>query len=625
MSNRGQDNEELVSHDDRAIDRGLKVSGLVLLVIAVLGGVIAIIVNLPDEKPEEVKTLIVAPEERVEDTSDVPEVAFVDVAQESGIDFVHNNGAVGDKLLPESLGGGVAVIDFDGDGDSDLLFVNSTWWEWDLGGESERVPTTSRLYRNDTEPGKGFRFVDVTEGSGLDVALFGMGASVGDFDNDGDSDIYLTAVGKNRLFRNEGEGRFTDITESAGVGGDASDWSTVSTWLDINNDGNLDLFVGNYVKWSREIDFAVNFTIDGTTRAYGPPTDFEGAFSRLYQGDGKGHFEEISQSSGIQVENKATGKPVSKTLGVAPFDFNMDGWVDILVANDTVQNLMFLNRQDGTFEERGAISGVAFDSNGNTRGAMGIDVAHFRNTKDVGIAIGNFSNEMTSLYVTQGIPTLFADEAIAEGIGPTSRLPLKFGIFFWDYDLDGWQDLLSVNGHLDEDIVKLQSSQHYAQPALLYWNAGGNGFVNIDESKAPGDLFNPIVGRGCSYADLDADGDLDLVFTQLHGAPMVLENRLDGGRNWLRVKLVGGQGVNRDGIGAIVSVWTGEKKQIRSMTPTRGYLSQSENIATFGLGKHESADRIEVLWTGGEISTLDGEQENLESGQLIEIRYQSPR
>jgi len=302
--------------------------------------------------------------------------------------------------------------------------------------------------------------------------------------------------------------------------------------------------VANYVKWSREIDFEVGYKLVGVGRAYGQPMNFEGAFPRLYHNEGDGRFRDVAAEAGLQVRNPATGVPAAKTLGVAPVDIDGDGWMDLVVANDTVQNFVFHNQRNGTFKEIGALSGIAFDPYGNARGAMGIDTARYRDDGALGVAIGNFANEMTALYVSTRNPLIFTDEAIPEGVGPASRLLLKFGIFFFDYDLDGRLDLLSANGHLEEEISKIQQSQTYAQPAQLFWNSGvasGATFLPVPHDRAGTDLFKPIVGRGSAFADIDGDGDLDVVLTQTGGPPLLLRNDQRLGHHWLRLKLVGAQ------------------------------------------------------------------------------------
>ncbi|MGH7805595.1 MAG: FG-GAP repeat domain-containing protein, partial [Candidatus Binatia bacterium] len=368
------------------------------------------------------------------DAAGPPAVRFVDVTRDVGIDFVHRNGAYGEKLLPETMGGGVAFVDFDADGDPDLLFIGGSDWSW----REARDPRPSlALYRNDHG-----RFTDVTRGSGLDVQIYGMGVAAGDYDADGGVDLFITAVGGNRLFRNLRDGRFEDVTERSGVAGEPDGWSTSAAWVDVDRDGDLDLFVANYVRWSRAIDLAIDYRLPGIGRAYGPPLHFTGTFPYLYRNDGGGRFVEVAAESGLQVRNPATGAPLAKSLGVAPVDVDDDGWIDLVVANDTVQNFVFRNRGEGRFEEVGAIAGVAFDSYGQTRGAMGIDVARFRNDDALGIAIGNFANEMNALYVSNRDELHFADRAIAEGVGQASQPLLKFGLFFFDYDLDGRLDLL---------------------------------------------------------------------------------------------------------------------------------------------------------------------------------------
>jgi hypothetical protein len=282
--------------------------------------------------------------------------------------------------------------------------------------------------------------------------------------------------------------------------------------------------------------------------------------------------------------------------------------MDLVVANDTVQNFVFHNEKNGTFKEIGAMSGVAFDSYGRARGAMGIDAAYYRNDQALGIVIGNFATEMTALYVTQGAPLLFGDEAITEGIGPPGRLLLKFGVFFFDYDLDGRLDVLTVNGHLEEEIGKIQHEQQYRQPAQLFWNAGersGGCFSPVPQSRCGPDLFKPLVGRGSAFADIDGDGDLDVVLTQVGGPPLLLRNDQQLGHHWIRLKLVGRKS-NRDAIGAWIKVRVGDQTLRRQVMPTRGYLSQSELPVTIGLGQNSRPDEVEITWPGGAIQQVTG-------------------
>ena len=495
--------EELVAADDAVVGRAFRWSAAVLVILLAAGAILFLTLRL--RKPAVVTrvTELAAPAAAVVPSAPVPQTRFRDITADAGIGYRHANGAFGEKLLPETMGGGVAFFDADGDGHADLLFVNAT--DWPGRTPEGRVAPTAALYRNDGRGG----FTDITEGSGLDVPLYGMGVATGDYDNDGRTDVLLTTVGGARLFRNEGGGRFTDVTTAAGVGGDPADWSTAAAFFDFDNDGDLDLFVGNYIRWSRDIDANVGYTLDGTHRAYGPPMNFQGAFPRLYRNEGNGRFTDISAAAGVQVKNATTGVPMAKTLGVFPVDLDGDGWMDLAVANDTVQNLLFRNRGDGTFEEVGALSGFAFDSYGSVRGAMGIDGCRFTPDGRLALAIGNFANEMTALYVLQDLPpgapgVSFLDEAIAWGIGGPSRDPLKFGVFFFDYDLDGRADLLTVNGHLEEAIGTVQNGQRYEQPAQLFWNAGDAGFKLVTPEDAGPDLFRPIVGGAAPMRTLMA-------------------------------------------------------------------------------------------------------------------------
>lgn len=598
--NVSQDELEEIQNDE-VVGRAVRWSLGGVAVIAAAAMLIWQLTKKPVDKVSKVETATPLPAPRVKPQLAIPAIPYTDIAGSTGVSFDRVNGAEGEKLLPETMGGGGAFFDCDSDGDADLLCLNATAWPW--AREKPQKPATSRLYLND---GKG-NFSDGTSGSGLDREMYANGVACGDYDNDGDVDLFITCVGANVLFRNEGQGKFTDVTTDAGVAGDPSAWSTSTGWFDYDNDGDLDLFVCNYIEWSREIDKSMDFTLEGGTRAYGRPTDFTGAFPYLYRNEGNGRFSDVSESSGIQIRDPNLGKPLSKSLGVVFCDVNADGRLDIVVANDTVQNLLFINRGDGQFAESGAACGVAFDNSGGARGAMGIDSACFRNTDQLGIAIGNFATEMTALYVCQTpgeqVP-VFRDEAVSNGVGPISISELKFGVLFLDADLDGRLDLFENNGHLEEDIHIVQKSQQYEQPPHLLWNCGleyQDEFVLLNEEKTGADFQRRMVGRGATMADIDGDGDLDLALFSAKGQMKLLRNDQQLGNHWLRIQLEG-TSCNRDAIGAEVKVTLPDNTVLtRTVMPTKSYQSQGELPVTFGLGRNTTISKLTVRWPGASV------------------------
>jgi len=600
--------QELVPEDDRIIGRVFRWSVLLSAVVALV--VLSVLFLRP--QPKSVATVvprgaIQAPAALDQRQTDIPDVRFTDVTREAGVEFVHVSGATGEKLLPETMGSGAAFFDADVDGDPDLLLVNAARWPGQPG-----PPSPAALYRND---GTG-HFADVTAGSGLDVTLYGQGVAVGDYDGDGRVDVFLAALGPDRLFRNTAEG-FRDVTDSAGVAGSPDSWSTSAGFFDYDGDSDLDLFVCNYVRWSRETDLKLHFTLNGVDRAYGQPRQYEGTNNCLYRNEGGGRFSDVSAESGIQVEHPATGLPMGKALGMTFADVDDDGDLDVIVANDTVQKFAFRNRGDGTFEEVGAMSGLAFDNLGSATGAMGIDIGDFANDGTLAVGIGNFANESTSFYVQRkGSPWQFVDVADAAGIGSPSRLRLSFGLLFLDYDLDGRLDLLQANGHIEDAINQIQPSQTYRQAAQLFWNCSSGErpcYVAVAEENL-GDLARPIVGRGAAYADIDGDGDLDLLLTQTGDRPLLLRNDQALGHHWLRLRLVGA-GANRDAIGARVRLTAGGVTQERQVMPSRSYLSQVELPLTFGLGSATRVDALRIHWPNG--ATLDLEAPGVD--RLIEV------
>ena len=533
-------------------------------------------------------------------------VKFRDVTADAGIGFIHDNGGSGSELMPESMGSGCAFWDFDGDGDSDILLISCTT----MHERGPEPPSTMALYRND---GDG-RFSDVTGQAGLDQPMFGMGCATGDYDNDGDSDLYVAGLGANRLYRNQGNSRFEDVTAEMGVGD--STWSVCAVWLDFDRDGDLDLFVGNYLRWSAERDSWLSAR--SGARSYAPQL-YDPVYSRLYRNDGD-RFSDVTEASGIG------GKP-GKGMSAVSLDYNGDGWPDILMSNDTMPDYLFRNNGDGTFTEDGLLAGVAYSAAGEAKSGMGVDAGDVRNTGREDVAIGNFAYEMISLFQNRD-GAYFTDRTLPSGVGRPSAPFVTFGVFFFDFDLDGRLDLFAANGHVDSRIRQVKSHLSYAQRPLLYRNRGDGSF---EEMGAASGLVDRLVGRGAAYADYDGDGDLDVLVASNNGRPALYRNEGGNRNRCLRVKLIGGgestndrsrkaygeaTWSNRDGIGATVRVRSADVVQTRYVRAGSSYCSQSEQVLTFGLAGAGAADSVEVVWPSGRIEQTN----NVAAGQTVTVR-----
>ncbi len=515
-------------------------------------------------------------------------MTFVDVTEQAGIRFRHNSGAFGAKYLPETMGSGAAFVDVDGDGWQDIYLVNSMSWP----GRGQR-PSYPSLYRNN---GDG-TFSDITRAAGLEVALYGLGVAAADFDNDGRSDLYLTALGRNRLFRNLGSLRFADVTDRAGVGDPG--FSTGAAWVDYDRDGWLDLYSLNYVQWSIEKDLFC--TLDGTTKSYCTPESYSGQSSVLYRNKRDGTFEDVTRTAGVH-------DPTSKALGVALIDFDANGWLDLFVANDTQPNRLYRNNGNGTFTDVATAAGVAFSEAGVVRAGMGADAADYDRSGRQSLLIGNFSNEMIALYTNEG-NGVFIDEAPAAGIGRASLLTLAFATFFFDYDLDGRPDILAANGHVADDVNRVQPNVTYAERPHLFRNLGGRRFEDMS-ARVGAALEQAMVARGGAYADYDLDGDLDLLITTNNGPARLLRN--DGGnRNGaLRVSAVGSTS-NRAAVGTKVQVLVDGRPGPWAMVKTgSSYLSQSELPVTLGLGDARGTLELRVTWPDGRAEMLPVREAN---------------
>jgi enediyne biosynthesis protein E4 len=518
-------------------------------------------------------------------------VHFTDVTTAAGIKFRHNAGKAGNKYLPETMGSGVAFFDADGDGWPDILLINSK--DWTPRGRKS-LPA---LYRNNHDG----TFTDITAASGLDVEMYGMGVAIADYDNDGRPDVYITAIDGDHLFHNEGHGKFRDVTSGSGIHN--ANFGTSAAWFDYDRDGKVDLFVANYVQWTEKGD--LKCSLDGSVRSYCTPESYKGTKSRLFHNLGGGKFEDVTDKAGL-------GDSSSKSLGVTILDYNGDGWPDIFVSNDTQPNKLYRNNRNGTFTEEGMVAGVAFGEDGVARGAMGADSADYDRSGRPHLLVGNFSNQMLGLYHNEG-NGLFVDEAPSSSVGRASLLTLAFGVFFFDYDLDGYPDIFAANGHIDEEINRVQPKVRYQQPPLLFRNLGQRRFENV--SAAMGPEFNrPIVARGAAYADYDHDGDLDVIISTNNGPAYLFRN--DGGNrnHWLNVRLIGTRS-NRSAIGAVVRIESASGKQWNMVRSGSSYCSQSDLALTFGVGQDTKVTQLQIEWPSGTKQQLS----NISVNQFLTI------
>jgi len=517
---------------------------------------------------------------------------LTDITAAAGLEFHHNSGAYGGKLLPETLGSGCAFLDYDADGWQDILLINGMDWPG-----HQRRRSTLRLYKNN----RNGTFTDMTRAAGLDIEMYGMGVAVGDYNNDGFPDIFITCEGQSRLFRNTGKGTFVDVTMKSGLGGRQA-LSTSAVWFDYDRDGLLDLFVCNYVKWSPEHD--VFCSLDGKHKSYCTPEAYRGETSWLFHNRGDGTFEDVTAHSGIFDSG-------SKALGVAMLDYDRDGWPDLLVANDTQPNKLYRNQQNGTFRDIGMEAGIALSSEGKARAGMGVDTGDFTNSGTTGIAITNFDNEMIGLYreMKKGA---YEDVSTQSGVGLASKNSLGFGCSFCDMNLDGYLDLVVANGHIDETVRNIRGNVGYAQPPELFLNDGKGKFRDV-AADAGADFAQAKVGRGVACGDFDRDGDVDLLITTNNGPAYLYRNDQNAGNRSIRFRLVGTKS-NRDAIGAEVRIACEGVTQSRMVKSGSSYLSQSELPVTFGLGRRDQVERVEIQWPSGR----NEEYKNVGAGKAYE-------
>jgi len=511
-------------------------------------------------------------------------VAFRDVTSEVGIRFAHVGGASGKKYFPETMGAGVIFIDYDGDGRQDLLYLNGA----PLPGYRATGPLLPALYRN---AGEG-KFEDATRAAGLAMQMYAMGGAVGDYDNDGDDDLYVTAMfGPSRLFRND-KAVFHDVGAQSGVSRPGT-FPTSAAWVDYDKDGRLDLFVCNYVRYaSIKDDLPCYFRNE--VRSYCIPAAYGAEPDCLYRNEGGGKFKNVTRQAGVEGAD-------GKSLGVAIWDLNDDGWPDISVANDTTPTYAYINQKDGTFKNVAAAIGVAYGVKAAAKAGMGIDIGDDRNNGLPTMVMSNFSGEMLGFYRDDGTG-VYQEQSVESGVGRPSEQLLGFGVFFFDYDSDGWQDLFVANGHVQDNVALFNEGVTYEQPPLLLRNTGGGRYQDMSPRAGP-PLQSRLVARGAAWGDIDDDGRLDVAILNNQGPALLWRNESEGIGHWLKLRLAGTRS-NRNGYGARVIVESAAGKQLREARSGSSYCSASDQRLHFGLGSEERARRIEIRWPSGAVDVL---------------------
>jgi hypothetical protein len=566
----------------RSESRGRRLVPAVLLVLALSSGVVA----LEFLSAETAKTPPIS----------VP-VRFTDIRQAAGITFQHDHTFSAEKNYLETMGNGLGWIDYDQDGLMDLYFVQTAETEW----YKPPHPLRSALYHNN---GDG-TFTDVTEKAGVGAeGLYGQGVAVGDYDNDGYPDLYVTGYGRAILYHNNGDGTFTDVTAKAGVG-DEGQWSTSAGWFDYDKDGYLDLLVCNYIDWSPKNNLYCGEHRPGY-RAYCHPDNYRGLRLKLYHNNHDGTFTDVSEKSGI-------GIPEVKGMGVVLADFNNDGWTDVFVANDTWPNSLFINKKDGTFEDISFMSGVAASEDGKYEAGMGTDAADVDGDGWFDIYVTHLDFELNRLYRNNHDQT-FDDATYSSGMGNKAILLSGVSAKLFDYDNDGWVDLFQVNGSMLDNISLYHSEETFMEPKLMFRNLGQGKFEKVSELLGP-DFMKPVVGRGSAVADFDNDGDLDIAISVSGGYPQLLRNDGGNANNWLEVMLVGTKS-NRDGVGAALKLVSEGFTQYQQRKGGMSYMSAHDPRVHFGLGQRKSIEGLEITWPSGTVDKLT----NLPINQIITVK-----